>query len=224
MRRSASSSAVAGSPSGESIVALPSAAVIAKPSPLSLSAAGADREIRVLARRHRRQDAEFVAAHAIREAAPVDRARQRAAEPGQEGVAGRMAVDVVVGLEAVEVEEQQQERALRRRVDDLLGEVVGERPPVAQPGQRVGRRLAAARAEQRHVLPERQPQPHAGDAERREGEAGRQVADLLEVVDEQQRERREHRRQREHEQPAAFELQGARLHDRLPRGERGQQR
>ena len=62
----------------------------------------------------------------------LDRTRQRGAEPGQERVARGVAVGVVVGLEAVEVEEQQEQRALWSDVDDLLVQVVHQRSAVAR--------------------------------------------------------------------------------------------
>ena len=223
MRRSASSSASSGSLSGrvdrgaaerggdrEAVAAL------------AQRGAGAGGQLVVLVGRRRGQDAELVAAHAIGAAAPVDRAHQGAAEAGQQRVPGRMAVDVVIGLEAVEVEEQQQERVLRRCVDHPLAEVVGERAAVAaarsagRSSPRRGSCRAASCARRASATAARRRRP----ASRRPGR--REVADALEVVDEQEHERRDHRREREHEQPPALELHRSRRHERLPRGDRGQ--
>jgi len=59
------------------------------------------------------QDAELVAAEPVGAAAKAHGGRQRGTEPGQQGVPGWMPEGVVVGLEAVEVEQHEQQRPLR---------------------------------------------------------------------------------------------------------------
>ena len=103
--------------------------------------------------RRAQEDAELVAAHA--EGACHGRrgsATRLRAEPREQRVARRVAERVVVVLEAVEVEEDEHQRALVAAVGERLVERRGERAAVAEAGQRVGQRLAAggARASARY--------------------------------------------------------------------------
>jgi len=79
------------------------------------------------------QDAELVAAEAVRPALRGHRLGQGEPEPAQQQVSGRVPEGVVVGLEAVEVEDREQGRA-RAAVSQLLAEVGDERAPVGEPG------------------------------------------------------------------------------------------
>jgi hypothetical protein len=156
-----------------------------KPSPV-----GAERRRAALGERlevvvERREHAELVAADAVR-AAPVDGPRQRRAELVEQDVARAVAVAVVVGLEAVEVE--QQEGVGRVRVQDSR-QLDLEAAPVAQPGQRVGGGLDAAAGEQRVVLAQRRGHPRQHEPERRDGEADRDHVDVQRHGEREHRER-----------------------------------
>ena len=101
------------------------------------------------------QQAELVAAEPVGGAAALDRAGQRAAEPREQRVARRMPERVVVGLEAVEVEEQQRAGVLVG-VDQGVLEVGHQPAPVGQPAEPVGERLLVAAPQQLQVLAERE--------------------------------------------------------------------
>ena len=74
------------------------------------------------------------------------------AEAGEQRVAGRVAEGVVVLLEAVEVEEREEELSLAAGARQLDLEVVDQRAPVGEPGQRVGAGLFAAGGGHARVL------------------------------------------------------------------------
>jgi hypothetical protein len=87
------------------------------------------------------QDAELVAAKAVGGRAPLGHLGiQRARQSDQQGVAGGVAKGVVVGLEAVEVEQQQQQRPARAGAPQATFQVELELAPIADPGQGVGQR------------------------------------------------------------------------------------
>ena len=81
-----------------------------------------------------------------------------------------VAEGVVVGLEAVEVEERQHRGPLGGVGDDAL-EVAQQRAAVAEAGQRVGRGLDLADAEQLQVLAEDEREAHDGGRDRRAARA-----------------------------------------------------
>ena len=112
MRRSAVRRASAGSQSGRSSTALPSAALIVEAVAVLAEGRAARRRDLVVAAGG--EHAELVAAHPVGAAVAVDGRGQRPAEAREQGVARGMAVGVVVGLEAVEVEEHEQQRPLGR--------------------------------------------------------------------------------------------------------------
>ena len=85
----------------------PNEQVMAKPSPCSVRARGAVGALRDGIRSDAEQHAELVAAHAVGRAGADDVLAELGSEALQQGVAGRVAVGVVVVLEAVEVEERQ---------------------------------------------------------------------------------------------------------------------
>ena len=118
---------------------VPADAVTVKPSPDSDSACARATDQVGASRRGGEQHAELVAAHAEGLARLADLG-ELGAEALEQQVARRVAERVVVGLEAVEVEERE-----HGRVHLVLGEPALElgdqRAAVAEPGQRVGRRL-----------------------------------------------------------------------------------
>src|SRR2546423_1510702 len=67
------------------------------------------------AARRAQEDADLVAAETVRAPAVAGGVVQRAAEPRQQGVAGRVAEAVVVDLEAVEVEHHQHVHGVLRK-------------------------------------------------------------------------------------------------------------
>ena len=85
---------------------------------------------------HRHQGAELVTAQPVGPPAGNRRGQSRA-EPGQQGVAGRVAEAVVVALEAVEVEHDQAEGVLGGRGRGA-GEVGPQLAPVPEAGEAVG--------------------------------------------------------------------------------------
>ena len=184
---------------------------MSKRSPVSLSASAGAGEQRVGLGRGGEQ-AELVAAHAVGGAVGAERVGQVAAEPVQQRVAGRVAEGVVVGLEAVEVEEREQHGPLGRGVGGQPLEVGEQRAPVAEAGQGVGRGLDLARAERAQVLAEGQREAQHGG---RDGGGGEPQRDLVQpvvvVVDEQaERDQRERGGHDEHAaaQPARVEPLG----------------
>ena len=112
------------------------------------------------------QHAELVAAHAVCAADPVDGLGEVAAERRQQRVAGRMAVRVVVVLEAVEVEERERCRRRLGGALDLVLEVHHELAPVAEAGERVGHRVGAGDAQHPVVVVQRDREPPDDDRER----------------------------------------------------------
>ena len=125
------------------------------------------------------QETELVPAEAVGGAAALDRAGQRAAEPREQRVAGAVAERVVVGLEAVEIEEQQRADVLVGVAQRIL-EVVHQAAPVGQATEPVGERLVVAAPQQAEVLAERQTAArHRGEQPGGGEDAGerRQVGD-----------------------------------------------
>ncbi|MEO8688662.1 MAG: hypothetical protein ABI611_10635, partial [Solirubrobacteraceae bacterium] len=102
---------------------------------------------------------ELVTADAIRGAAGVHRLLERLAHPDQQGVAGRVPVGVVVGLEPVEVEDRQASGTLCRGLRGHALEVARQGAAVAEPGERVGGGLLAAGREHPEVVPEGEREP-----------------------------------------------------------------
>ena len=113
----------------------------------------------------------------------------------EQEVAGLMAERVVELLEAVEIgDEQRQRQAVLLGERELLAQTLVEVAAVRQPGQLVGRRLAAGLRE-RADLAEAQGQPQQRGDDGRAGEGQRRRVDVREVaVDEDA-----HRRERQHE-------------------------
>jgi hypothetical protein len=122
----------------------------------------------------RDEGAELVAAEAVGLAVLGDGELELRPEAGQEGVAGEVAEGVVVVLEAVEVEEQEDPRRAVARGLQLDLEVAHELAAVAQAGQRVRERLAAAGGDHPQVLREGHGHAHEerddGQARERDGE------------------------------------------------------
>jgi hypothetical protein len=94
--------------------------------------------------RCRADHAELVTAHPIRARAPRDCVTEVRGETDEQRVARGVAERVVVGLEAVEVEQDQSERMLAVGPLELGFDVEHEPPPVAEPREHVGERLVAA--------------------------------------------------------------------------------
>ena len=80
-------------------------------------------------------------------AALPDRLRERHRESREQRVAGRVAEQVVVALEAVEVEEHERQRLRRRRDLQARVEVAQKAPAVAEPRQSIRQRLVRAQLE-----------------------------------------------------------------------------
>jgi hypothetical protein len=76
-------------------------------------------------------------------------------------------------LEAVEVEQHEHQRLGRRGLRQPALEHARQRAPVAEPGQRVGRRLLARRAQHRDVVAEREHRARHHRQQRRGGEPDR---------------------------------------------------
>ena len=106
------------------------------------------------------EDAELVAAEPVGRAAAGDAPAQPFAEPVEQRVAGGVAERVVVGLEAVEVEQQQEPPRRVPAVEEGL-QALHQRASVAETGQLVGERLDPRCSEHRQVLVE--GQCHARD-------------------------------------------------------------
>ena len=187
IRWSAASSASADSAASRGSVTAPYEQPMWKPSPCSVNAAAAPRMIGSATWGPRAEEhAELVPAHAVRVAAAVDVPRQRAAQALEQGIAGRMPEAVVVVLEAVEVEEHQDQRVgvIGRR--DPARKGVGERAAVPEPGERVRQRLAAGLPDHRDVGLEREQQAgHDGDERERGQRDGERVERRDRGVDQQ---------------------------------------
>ena len=95
-----------------------------------------------------------------------DRVAQASAEPLKQRIACAVAERVVVGLEAVQVE-QEQERRFVGGGEEVLVEPSHERASIAEPGQRITQRLGTGLPQQREVFPEREHQSadHGQEAE-----------------------------------------------------------
>ena len=98
----------------------------------------------------RREQAELVPAQAVRAAVRPYRSRHLLAQPREQHVSGGVAEAVVVGLEAVEVEQGEQP-ALGSANHPI--EVVEQHAAVAEPRERVRHRLRLRTAQQAHVRP-----------------------------------------------------------------------
>ena len=138
--------------------------------------AGDDRVGDLVARVEER--AELVAAHPERAAAAGQVGREVAAEADEQRVARGVAEGVVVVLEAVEVEQHEHERAGVVGLGQHRLEVAGQRAAVAEPGQRVGHRLVARRAQDRDVVAEGQHQPRHHRDERERGQRDRERVEV----------------------------------------------
>ena len=142
----------------------------------------------------------------MRYAAPGPAAAATRAQTGEQRVARRVAEGVVVGLEAVEVVEN--ERARRARFERAL-EVRQQPAAVAQAGQRVGQGFAARVVEDRQVGEEGHREAPDHRQQRGPGQAHREQVQVAEVVGDQQREREQREQQRQHERPAPVERPSA---------------
>ena len=180
-----------------------------------------DQRLGRLAGRPRGEHAELVAADAERRAVGGRRGRQEAgAEPGQQRVAGRVPVGVVVVLEAVEVEHQQH---VRHRLGQRVVERAVQREAVAEPRERVRARLDARADEVGAAGPVGEREPDERRGERGGGEPEREQVDPLEVVVDEQREARQREPDRR-DDAGQLVAGGAPAHGGLPRGEADQQR
>ena len=119
------------------------------------------------------EHAELVAAHPERAADALHRAGQPAAEVLDQHVAGDVAEDVVVGLEAVEVEQREPPRAPAAASSSASDERAHQRAPVAEAGQAVGQRLVARALEQPRVLAQADREPQHEQERDREREVDR---------------------------------------------------
>ena len=113
------------------------------------------------------QDAELVAAEAIRTPVALDTAVERLPEAREERVAGEMAEGVVVALEAVEVEEQEH-GGVRGPAGRATLEVDHEPAPVGQAGQAVAGRGRLQLAPRGAQGDDRKRHEHQGDRQDRE--------------------------------------------------------
>ncbi len=167
------------------------------------------------------EQAELVASHAVRAAVGRDRGAEVAPETSEQRIAGRVPEAVVVGLEAVEVEQREQDGTLRRRPGGQPVEIGEQRAPVAQAGERVRRRLDLADAQRAEVLVEGQREADDGRGDRGRRQPQRELVQPLVVVVDQQAERDQREPGGDGEQPAA---QPARVQPRggPPGGERDQ--
>jgi hypothetical protein len=169
--------------------------------------------------RHEREDAELVAAHAVGATAALERGRQVATEALEQRIASRVAERVVVGLEAVEVEQREHVAVAGHVEAGSRLEVAHQRAPVAQPGERIRGRLELALAQHAQVLAEGEGE--AGD----DGEAGRgrqperEAVDPGVVVDHEHAERHDRQHGRHDEHAPAAEAAGVESPRRLPGGE-----
>ena len=127
-------------------------------------------------------------------------------------------------LEAVEVEQREHERATPAgRRASASSSSRRQRAAVAEPGQRVGQRLVARRAQDADVLAERQRQPDHHEHERGGGEAdGERVEVAHRGVDEQLEADRAGDQRRDQQAQAVAGAACAARRRRLPRGGRDQ--
>ena len=125
----------------------------------------------------RDEHAELVAAHPERAADALHRAGQAAAEVLDQHVAGDVPEDVVVGLEAVEVEQREPPRAARLGLLQRVGERAHQRAPVAEAGEAVGQRLVAGALEQPGVLAQADREPQHEQERDRQREVDRRAAE-----------------------------------------------
>ena len=163
------------------------------------------------ARRLAQQEAELVAAQPV--GAPVGAAglEQGLAEPLEQRVARAVPERVVVGLEPVEVEEDQRAAAVGLQHGVEVGH---QRAAVGQVGEAVGEGLAAARGQQADVLCVGQAGAHPGGQHRQGGERDGRHGDGPHGRRQQQPERQQRRDRRQRHagpqgaRPAARRLPG----------------
>ena len=152
-----------------------------------------------LARIARHERAELVTAETVGRPAVAHGALETPRELREQPVAFEMPERVVVVLEAVEVEEDQRRRLVRRRDGDRAIEILDEQAAVAELRQVVRQRLRT-----RHLEPAFQPDgvrhPHECAEQRRRREHGRSGADLA-AADHEQPHRDSRGRHGEHESP-----------------------
>ena len=136
------------------------------------------------------QDAELVAAEPVGDAAIADTVGQLRGEAHEQRVAGDVAEGVVVGLEAVEVEEHERHRTGMAASNEVL-EHAQHQAAVAEARERVGQRFVARGVQEREVLGEHQRAAGHGRKQRegREDAGGRQQ--ITEPADDHQRDRGE---------------------------------
>jgi len=112
-----------------------------------------------------------------------------------------VAEGVVVGLEAVQVEQQQGERALQRRAGEVALEIGHQAAPVAQPGERIHQGLLAAGGQQPRAVAEGHRHPQHHEAERGGGQAECHDAQAREVVVGEQAQGRDAAQERDRHDP-----------------------
>ena len=121
---------------------------------------------------------ELVAAQPVGGTRLVERRRQPRAEPGEERVAGGVAVRVVVGLESIEVEHGERRRRMVGALADRPLEIAQQAAPVPEAGQVVGERQETALLDARPHRSQPDPQPGGGgDDDARLGRRGAQRHD-----------------------------------------------
>ena len=134
-----------------------------------------------------------------------DRA-QLVAQPREQSVARRVAVGVVVALEAVEVIQDQ--LPWLARLAQAAGElqILHQLPAVAQPRQRIGQRQTPRADEHREVLAHCEHQPRAhGEHRGRSEDQGSQRELVVEVAVDEHAQRREQRRGGHRHQPPVLD-------------------
>ena len=163
----------------------------------------------------RAEDAELVAAHPVRRAAAGHEAGELLAEPGEQHVAGGMAEEIVVLLEAVQVEQRRGHAAPCPRAVAVRSSSSFRR--FARPVSASVRASSREPASISHVLPERHREAceNRQDGRRRKDEGQR--IDLPEVVVHEHGEREETAADRGDEHRPALEAGTDRPLGRLPR-------
>ena len=91
-------------------------------------------------------DDEFVAPDSVDGAEVADHRCEPVSEPGEKGIACRMAEAVVVGLEAVQIEDRDRHGLLGAERADLSLHVGEQLAPVPEPRERVGRRFVVTQS------------------------------------------------------------------------------
>ena len=130
---------------------------------------------------------------------------------------------VVVALEAVQVQDHQEDRPPRWIVEHCLQ--VGHEPPaVAETGEHVRDRLLAGEREESPVLAERDREPQEDEQEAAGGEAHRQHVDAREVVDDEDADGDDRARDGNRQERATVDLELSLFARVDPGRERDQQR